>query len=755
MEFLARRRVDLSRHLEMLESQIALLKASSGTLIGLSTQIRGELYAVENQAKHTSPFFYMWWEKLLAFFNSAKVIPPPVLTGILPDPLARGVAVGDTAGGQLIELIGSFLLTATSVTVGGAAATIVKDEFGRVFAVAPAKAPGTYDVTITTLGGSDTLLNVYQAWSPLQLAGAWVYDSRFGVTQAGALASQWNDRAGSGINPAQAPPLQPNYDAKDFASFYNIAPGMWGVGTSGPGAIGSLLDAAHQALPVGKTYFWVGKIPVSEVRATAGTQGNVACSVVGDDAVGGWSGNAGYGGQQGDVVGGQISMINWNDTVGGFQRMTWDGQINDGLPHCVTITHAQPLPSPAEAYLDNTRILTGRIAPQLAGVPIVAQPTPFLSDYHGAALNWNALFGGKSQPGAGDDYMFGDMSALVILPSVISAPNRDLLFEWGHNTFTFQFYTWELRTAVAPETPNDGVGLVFFNSKLYRICGWNGLAHKKVYSSADGGATWVVQPDFAGQAGHAMPVITHVDGSGKKWIYVIGGDPVTLTGEIWRTDNPEDGAAWQLVTATSPTLGRAYYMGQSVGGSLYIVGGQSDANLAASADSNVYKSTDEGFTWTQIANAPFSGRCFGAFGVLPNGDGIIACGGRLDANPLLAVYFNGVWTIHPATDAWTMRLADGHTQFPPRRYTNGFTLQGFFWFGDGFGGFGTPAPNPADNILDLQFTLDGTTWFPYHYPRWAQTHADSWAVDTVNQIAYHGFGISGNSDFWRFRPNPT
>jgi hypothetical protein len=751
-------RSSIRRKLKRLEALLSLLRVSGGSLIGIAGEARAQLAVIGQKIRSSDVTTRLWYERLRALLQSEGGVPAPIVTAFLPDVLNDGIVLGDTIGGQLLLFQGAFLATTTSVTVGGTPATIVRVTPSAVYALAPAKAPGTYTVILTTLGGDVTFTNAYQAWDPTLLAGAWVYDSRSGVTQAGNRVSAWADRAGSGVTPAQATAgFRPNFDAKDWASFFNIAPGMWGAGTSGPGAVVSFLDTAKQALATGKTYFWISKVPTTEVRTTAGTQGNVADSMVGDDAAGGWSGNAGYGGQQGDPAGsgGEISMINWNDSVGGFQRMTWNGTMHDGLPHCVMITHSHIAPYPAEAYLDNVRIANGRIAPQLAGGPIVAQATPFHSDYNAANLGWNALLGGKIAPGAEDDGNNADTGAIVIVNRVVTAPEGTLLFKWAHNTFSFQFYTWERTSTTAPFTPQDGVGLVFFKGKLYRICGWDGLANKIVASSSNEGATWVQLPDFPGIAGHAMPVILHTDSTGKEWIMVIGGDPAGgQTGEIWRTDNPEDASAWELVNATSPTLGHSYYFAASIGGAIYIAGGQTDANDATTASSRVYKSVNDGFAFVQLADAPWAPRSVAAFGELASGDGIVVCGGAIDAVDANCTYFNDAWTINPTTDAWTLRLADGHTLFPPRRYTRSFELQGFFWFGSGFGGYGAPGV-PADNILDLQFTADGTTYYPYHYPRWLQTHADSWAVDVTNQIAYHGFGISGGSDFWKFRPNPT
>jgi formylglycine-generating enzyme required for sulfatase activity len=81
--------------------------------------------------------------------------PPPALTGIAPE-------VGPTTGGTLITLTGTNLSLATSVTVGGVAATSVQLVTPTtVTAITPAGTLGVHEVSITTSGGSATLSNAF------------------------------------------------------------------------------------------------------------------------------------------------------------------------------------------------------------------------------------------------------------------------------------------------------------------------------------------------------------------------------------------------------------------------------------------------------------------------------------------------------------------------------------------------------------------------------------------------------------------
>jgi hypothetical protein len=69
---------------------------------------------------------------------------------------------GSTSGGQQVTISGGNLADATSVTFGGAAATIVSNTASSIKVTAPAHAAGEVDVTVTTPGGSTTVARAYQ-----------------------------------------------------------------------------------------------------------------------------------------------------------------------------------------------------------------------------------------------------------------------------------------------------------------------------------------------------------------------------------------------------------------------------------------------------------------------------------------------------------------------------------------------------------------------------------------------------------------
>ncbi|HEY5832511.1 IPT/TIG domain-containing protein [Streptomyces sp.] len=99
---------------------------------------------------------------------SAALFPlPPVLTQ--PSLLAAIPGFGPTAGGNLVLLIGANLGGATSVTFGGAPASVVaQDPFGfLVTVIAPPHTPGNAAVVVTTAAGPSTPANYTYVGPPV------------------------------------------------------------------------------------------------------------------------------------------------------------------------------------------------------------------------------------------------------------------------------------------------------------------------------------------------------------------------------------------------------------------------------------------------------------------------------------------------------------------------------------------------------------------------------------------------------------
>ena len=85
---------------------------------------------------------------------SALAAQAPVITNINP-------TSGPSAGGQAVVITGTDLGGATSVTVGGTAATINTNTATQIDITTPAGTAGAVDVVVTTAGGSDTSVGGY------------------------------------------------------------------------------------------------------------------------------------------------------------------------------------------------------------------------------------------------------------------------------------------------------------------------------------------------------------------------------------------------------------------------------------------------------------------------------------------------------------------------------------------------------------------------------------------------------------------
>ena len=87
----------------------------------------------------------------------------------------------------------------------------------------------------------------------------------------------------------------------------------------------------------------------------------------------------------------------------------------------------------------------------------------------------------------------------------------------------------------------------------------------------------------------------------------------------------------------------------------------------STAKNDVYRSTDEGVTWTRLADAPWEARCGPASSSLVYGDFLWVIGGA-KYMPAQAdrTYFNDVWKIDGTTSIQV--LANGHDQWTGRHY---------------------------------------------------------------------------------------
>lgn len=271
--------------------------------------------------------------------------------------------------------------------------------------------------------------------------------------------------------------------------------------------------------------------------------------------------------------------------------------------------------------------------------------------------------------------------------------------------------------------PCDGQGLCRLDSgRLLLVCGApNGNAANSVntvWNSDDDGRTWSVllanQPGAVTRfpRGHSQGYQTH-----GSWFYVIGGDPFAQSGEVWRTPLSGNGTAWELVSSSAPTATRSLMSFFSLGGNLYAVGGQTDMTDATTAVNHVFRSTDNGVSWTQLADAPWVGRGMISSPLPVIGTkAYITTGGAWDGGSgPNETFYNGVWSFDGSS--WVEILPDGHAQFTARRYST------LLAFGNDLLVFnGSPSPGVENRDIYLSRDL-GATWTLQPTAVWGNTHA--------------------------------
>lgn len=319
----------------------------------------------------------------LSLSSDSEPVPEPVLTSLDYD-------LADVQGGDSITITGTGLGSASSCTVGGTSATITANTATSLTFTTPAKTAGTYDVEVTTPGGTDTLSSALEFWSPASITGIsrW-WDASRGVTTSGSNVTAWADQAAADSFAPQAT-YEPVYSATGFGTG---KPGI--VFTKGADFLedsaGSIFYAA------GLSGFVVAK--TTDNTASPGYVNDMPNVFISDKGAG-W--NWAFGTYQDE-----IELSRFNTTT---ERFTSSGAgANDGDPHLFGFTHAAA--GAIVVYQDNTSVASGT----------KTYATPFLSTI-GCGYNYN-------------DKMGGTLGAVVVTSGVISAGDRGKLYKWAKVRF--------------------------------------------------------------------------------------------------------------------------------------------------------------------------------------------------------------------------------------------------------------------------------------------------------------------------------
>lgn len=294
---------------------------------------------------------------------------------------------------------------------------------------------------------------------------------------------------------------------------------------------------------------------------------------------------------------------------------------------------------------------------------------------------------------------------------------------------------------------------------------WGPLGHKgpdgggdritnEVWKSDDLGVTWqlllphVKVPQESGPNArfgprHTFGLVVH-----NGHAVLIGNDPLDeqldYTGDVWVESN--NGATWTRVSTTAPTKNRTLFLCGSYKGAVYVMGGQASLQDPSTALNDVWRSTDGGLTWSQLANAPWSPRGIVYRPVEHDGKLLLVGGGRYGTDPYPSVAFNGVYAFDGTS--WQTVLPDGHNQFVATYYNPVVSLNDRLWLFNGY-----------DPMTDTELTRalysddDGKTWRTFaDGPGGPESHADALTVASGRILRISG--NLGERAVWEFLPLP-
>ena len=190
----------------------------------------------------------------------------------------------------------------------------------------------------------------------------------------------------------------------------------------------------------------------------------------------------------------------------------------------------------------------------------------------------------------------------------------------------------------------------------------------RTYTSSDGGETWIRGNNYDGGTGNnfndkqktnprrvnGAALVFHknkqllIGGVGAKWESAVWSSTDNATWTRVTSPNETESSKGAFMTTENSFIARGFHATVSFNGNLYIMGGHA-INDAKNGYKDVWKSTDDGETWTQIqANAPWGLRT-GLQAVVFNNEIYIVGGGGTGS--LIWKSPNGItWTEVPVSE---------------------------------------------------------------------------------------------------------
>ena len=294
-----------------------------------------------------------------------------------------------------------------------------------------------------------------------------------------------------------------------------------------------------------------------------------------------------------------------------------------------------------------------------------------------------------------------------------------------------------LKSSAVADKWYDGVGLVSFGDTLFVFGGWYNSAGtgnmfiNSIRYSIDDGATWALSNAVLPFSGHAFVYYKSPDG----WLYILGSDNNNFQylQTVWRTKDMQNFA----VMTTNAGWGTRILMGgwADEDGNIYMAGGETTTNVSTGPN-DVWKSTDGGATWTQIANnINVNGEYFLGQNICNQvryfNKRVYVVGGGISASVPFDTYTKKVFSA-PISDLTNWRKENDLPYSLGRRYESVEVWDGKLWVWSGNNAI-------EGNVKTLCYMDNSGTWHDFKY-----TYTDNNPANTISSS--HAAGITVHKD---------